>query len=293
MFKPSHLTDEGANVLAGAIDERVYFIQSKRWIAYPKAVHILDHLNKLLKHPRTTRMPSLIVYGDSGMGKSMLVRQVQSGLRGGLRDSTRRQTPISVLVVELSGRPTERRLFSQILAAVDAPHSPRASIVDVERGAINTLRDIGVQILVLDEIHNILAGSWREQRIVLNTLRFLSNELKLSLVCFGIMEARDAINGDVQLARRFDAVTLPRWTAGKEFEQLVLAIVRNLPLREPSVLTVKGLRRVLQMSGGVSSRIFRMLNDLAIEAIEKGEERITDNAVETYKPVSENEVAFQ
>jgi Bacterial TniB protein len=206
-------------------------------------------------------------------------------------DST--PNPNKVLVVELSGRPTERRLFSQILATVDAPHSPRASIVDVERGAINTLRDIGVQILVLDEIHNILTGSWREQRIVLNTLRFLSNELKLSLVCFGIMEARDAINGDVQLARRFDAVTLPRWTAGKEFEQLVLAIVRNLPLREPSVLTVKGLRRVLQMSGGVSSRIFRMLNDLAIEAIEKGEERLTDNTVETYKPVSENEVAFQ
>jgi predicted ATPase len=73
MFKPSHLTDEAANVLAGAIDERVYFVQSKRWIAYPRAVLILDHLNKLLKHPRTTRMPSLIVYGDSGMGKSMLV----------------------------------------------------------------------------------------------------------------------------------------------------------------------------------------------------------------------------
>jgi Bacterial TniB protein len=271
---------------------RVYFIQSKRWIAYPKAVHILDHLNKLLKHPRTTRMPSLIVYGDSGMGKSMLVDKFKADCAAGCAtDST--PNPNKVLVVELSGRPTERRLFSQILAAVDAPHSPRASIVDVERGAINTLRDIGVQILVLDEIHNILAGSWREQRIVLNTLRFLSNELKLSLVCFGIMEARDAINGDVQLARRFDAVTLPRWTAGKEFEQLVLAIVRNLPLREPSVLTVKGLRRVLQMSGGVSSRIFRMLNDLAIEAIEKGEERITDNAVETYKPVSENEVAFQ
>ena len=164
----------------------------------------------------------------------------------------------------MSGRPTERILFSQILAAVDAPLSPRAGIVDAERGALNVLRDIGVQILIIDEIHNILAGSWREQRIVLNTLRFLSNELKLSLVCFGILEARDAINGDVQLARRLDAVTLPRWTADKEFEQLVLAIVRNLPLREPSVLTVKGLRRVLQFSGGVSSRIFRMLNDLAI-----------------------------
>ena len=36
-----------------------------------------------------------------------------------------------------------------------------------------------------------------------------------------------------------------------------------------------------------------MLNDLAIQAIETGEERIIDKTVETYKPVSENEVAFQ
>ncbi|MGO9944500.1 MAG: TniB family NTP-binding protein [Rhodoblastus sp.] len=292
MLKPSHLTDEAANVLLGTPDERVYFIQSKRWIAYPKGVQILDHLSKMLKHPRTTRMPSLIVYGDSGMGKSMLVDKFMADCATGT-GTDRAPNPNKVLVVELSGRPTERRLFSQILDAVDAPHSPRASIVDVERGAINILRNIGVQILVIDEIHNILAGSWREQRIVLNTLRFLSNELKVSLVCFGILEARDAINGDVQLARRFDAVTLPRWTAGKEFEQLVLAIVRNLPLREPSVLTVKGLRCVLQLSGGVSSRIFRMLNDLAIQAIETGEERITDMSIEKYQPVSENEVAFQ
>ena len=57
MCKPSHLTDEAANVLAGAADERVYFIQSKRWVAHPKALQILEHLNKMLKHPRTTRMP--------------------------------------------------------------------------------------------------------------------------------------------------------------------------------------------------------------------------------------------
>nr|WP_280114078.1 TniB family NTP-binding protein [Rhizobium sp. YS-1r] len=33
------------------------------------------------------------------------------------------------------------------------------------------------QVLLIDEVHNILAGSYREQRIVLNTLRFLSNRL--------------------------------------------------------------------------------------------------------------------
>ena len=36
-----------------------------------------------------------------------------------------------------------------------------------------------------------------------------------------------------------------------------------------------------------------MLNDVAIEAIETGVERITDEALERYKPVGEGEAAFQ
>jgi hypothetical protein len=106
MFKPSHLTDEAANVLAGAIDEQVYFVQSKRWIAYPKAVVILDHLNKLLKHPRTTRMPSLVVYGDSGMGKSMLVDKFKADCAAGSASIAKK-----LLVVELTGDQTSEGTF--------------------------------------------------------------------------------------------------------------------------------------------------------------------------------------
>ena len=290
--KPDHLTDDAGAALAESIDERIYFIRSKRWVAYPKAIEILGHLNALLKHPRTTRMPSLAVYGDSGMGKSMLVEKFKDDYALSTREKPRRPKA-KLLVVELAGRPNERRLFAQILAVLGAPQNPRATIVELERTTVRLLGDLGVQVLVLGEIHNVLAASWREQRVVFNTLRYLSNELKLSLVCFGIMEARQAINGDVQLARRFDSVSLPRWMAGKEFEQLVLAIVRNLPLKEPSVLTVKGLRRILLASDGVSARIFRMLNDVAIEAIETGVERITDEALERYKPVGEDEATFQ
>ncbi len=36
--KPDHLTNEAGDVLAESIYERVYFIRSKRWIAYPKAL---------------------------------------------------------------------------------------------------------------------------------------------------------------------------------------------------------------------------------------------------------------
>ena len=107
--KPDHLTDEAGAVLTESIDERVYFVRSKRWIAYPKAIEILGHLNALLKHPRTTRMPSIAVFGDSGMGKSMLVEKFRDDYARGADDKPSRPKT-KLLVVELAGRPNERRL---------------------------------------------------------------------------------------------------------------------------------------------------------------------------------------
>jgi hypothetical protein len=93
------------------------------------------------------------------------------------------------------------------------------------------------------------------------------------------MEAREAIQGDVQLARRFDVLTMPRWSADETFEELVRAILRNQPMRERSVLTAKALRHIFLTTDGIKARIFRMMNALAIAAIESGLERITDEAV--------------
>ncbi|WFU05779.1 TniB family NTP-binding protein (plasmid) [Rhizobium sp. CB3171] len=145
---------------------------------------------------------------------------------------------------------------------------------------------------MIDEVHNILAGTYREQRIVLNTLCFLSNRLQISLVCFGVNDAREAIGGDVQLARRFEQLTLSRWAANEQFEILVALILRNTPLRYPSVLTAKSLRRILQISEGITANIFHMINSLAIEAIETGTERITDEAIEKWEPEFDAEAAF-
>jgi Bacterial TniB protein len=47
-------------------------------------------------------------------------------------------------------------------------------------------RQIEVRMLVIDEIHSILAGTFPEQRIVLNAIRFLTNDLRIPLVCVGV-----------------------------------------------------------------------------------------------------------
>ena len=54
-------------------------------------------------------MPSIAVFGDSGMGKSMLVEKFRDDYARGADDKPSRPKT-KLLVVELAGRPNERRL---------------------------------------------------------------------------------------------------------------------------------------------------------------------------------------
>lgn len=287
----SHLTVTAAALLGEADNQRIRAIRSRRWLIYPRAKQVLDRLNLLVDHPRGTRMPSLAIYGDSGMGKTMIMKRFRDQHPPSFNPITGKlKTP--VLAMEMTSRPGERRFYAELLTLLGAPQRPRADIAQMEQAALRIMEAIGVQVLVIDEAHNILAGTYREQRIVLNTLRFLSNRLQISLVCFGVNDAREAIGGDVQLARRFDQLTLSRWAANEQFEMLVALILRNTPLRHPSVLTARSLRRILQVTEGITAYIFHIVNSLAIEAIESGRERITDEAIEKWEPELDADAAF-
>jgi Cdc6-like AAA superfamily ATPase len=286
-----HLTPSAAALLSESPERRIRAIRSRRWVLYPRAKQALDRLSQLLDYPRGTRMPSIAVYGDSGMGKTMIMKKFRDDHPPSF-DAHKGTLTTPVLAMEMTSRPGERRFYAELLTLLGAPQRPRADIAQMEQAALRIIEAIGVQILVIDEVHNILAGSYREQRIVLNTLRFLSNRLQISLVCFGVNEAREAISGDVQLARRFEQITLNRWTADEHFETLVASILRNTPLHNPSVLAPNSLRRMLQITEGITANVFRMINNLAVDAVETETERITDDMVESWQPDFDMEAAF-
>jgi hypothetical protein len=287
----SHLTPAASALLREPEPARIKSILAERWVHYPRAGAALAALKDLLEHPRTTRMPSIAIYGDSGMGKTMIMEKFRRDHPPWFDDVARAER-VHVLALQMVAKPGERRLYAQILSALGAPPAPRATVVDLEQAALRLMTALEVKVLMLDEIHNILAGSFREQRVVLNTIRYLSNELRVSLVCFGVSDAASAIRDDAQLARRFDVFPLPRWSADESFEQLVLAIVRNLPLRRPSVLSARAMRRVLQVTNGITATVFRMFNELAIQAIRSGDERITDDGVDHWRPVNDPTAEF-
>lgn len=70
------------------------------------------------------------------------------------------------------------------------------------------------------------------------------------------------------------------------------SILRNTPLHHPTALTPKSLRRILQITDGITANTFHMINSLAIEAVEDGSKRITDSAVDAWAPDFDVEAVY-
>lgn len=291
MIELPHLAS-GAAALANSPNEtRICAIRSDRWVGFDRARRVLRHLDGLCDHPPSTRPPGLAIYGHSGMGKTMLVEKFKRNHPPIIDHSTGVES-MPVLAITLTSRPTERRIYGQLLMAMGASINERLTLMELEIRTVLLLKSNNVRVLVFDEVHNLLAGTPREQRVILQLLRYLSNEIKASLVCLGVSEARDAIAGDTQLARRLDQFVLPRWKADEEFQELVTAILRSLPLKLPSALSSQSLRHLSRLGDGITARVFGILNELAIEAIQDGTERITDENIKSWKPALEKEAAF-
>lgn len=102
---------------------------------------------------------------------------------------------------------------------LNAPHHGYERLDVLEQIALRLLRVIDPRMLVIDEVHNLLAGTPREQRRMLNLLKFLANQLRVPLVCVGTDDALRAMQSDPQIASRFEpflraparAIAWPLW----------------------------------------------------------------------------------
>jgi len=97
--------------------------------------------------------------------------------------------------------PNQQRLYGPLLMAMNAPYRPGDRLAAVEVTAPGLLRKVGPKMIVVDEVHNLLAGSAREQRASLNLLKFLSNQVPCSIVALGTRDALAAVQTDRRTRR--------------------------------------------------------------------------------------------
>lgn len=260
--------------------KRIAFIRGQWWIGYPQAQTALDLLrNALENEPGKVRPQCFLLLGQTNNGKSMIVEKFRRD-QSPLIEAACDEEHIPVVVVQMLTDPGVTRFYQHLLETLGAPIRRTARKHDLEALALSILRKVGTRILIIDELHNVLAGSAPAQREFLNLLRFLGNELRIPIVGVGTRDAYLAIRTDPQLENRFHPIILPVWHEGDEFARLLQSFVATFPLLKPSVINSEEMQRwILARTGGTIGEIAALLRSVALAAIETGEEAINDRSL--------------
>lgn len=273
----SHLHQVARRVARLPSPERLRYVRADRWIGYTRAAQALAELEELFTWPERQRMPNLLLIGSTNNGKSMIIEKFRRS-HPVVSHADREEIP--VLVVQMPSDPQVARFYTALLTALGAPLRAGMRLPVLEQLALRLLREAGVRTLVIDELHNVLAGRGDVRREFLNLLRFLGNELKIPLVGVGTREAYLAVRSDDQLENRFAPFVLPRWQADEEACSLLASFAASYPLRRPSpIATADMAEYLLTRTEGTIGELASLLTETAIAAIESGEEAINQRTL--------------
>jgi Bacterial TniB protein len=285
----AHLLPEARRAAALPDEERIALIEAAEWwIGYTRAEAVLARLRRLFRvGPGRLRPPNALLVAPSNNGKSTLIerfrREHEAPPDAG--DGAEAEV-IPVVVVQMPSEPTVSRFYATLLDKLGAPQVRRlgrgARKHDLERLSLDVLRGVQARVLVIDELHNLLAGRQDARREFLNLLRYLGNALRIPVVGAGTRDAYLAIRTDPQLENRFEPIALPLWEADVETATLIASFAASLPLRRPSpdLRRVGVLRAIVARSGGTIGEIMALMRAAAVAAIESGVEAITAGALD-------------
>ena len=284
-----YLLPEVRALLYEPLAEKIKHVESDHWICYEKADDCLSKLDRLLHHPKILRMPNLLIIGATNNGKSMIIEKFRkkypkSQLTSFEMEQKKTDCKLSmpVLVIQMPAVPSIRRFCLAILNELELRYSlyDRYHIAPLEREVLDDLKRFDVRMLVIDEIHNILAGPKRLQIEFLNLLRFLGNSLQIPLVGVGTKEAYLAIRSDPQLENRFEPFILPTWTNNIEYKRLLSSFVSLMPLGLESKLAESPLAEIiLERSEGIIGEMARLIKAAAIWVLYTSEVRISERVL--------------
>ena len=189
--------------LDGSVDERVSRLYAPKWVAYSRGNQALARMEHLLNHPPSGRMPCMLLHGDSNIGKTMIVEKFvrdHPNICNEFNEVEVRKT----VHLQMPANPCDDKLYAQIIEGLGVQPPINRRSTDMELLGLRLLHRQPPKLMIIDEVHHLLAGSVREQRQLLNQLKFISNELRMPIVALGTSEALYAMQTDPQIASRFE-----------------------------------------------------------------------------------------
>lgn len=257
-----NLTDKARLLIeTGSNIEKEAYVNLDKWIEYGLAINSLEKMQKLIDFPGGHRPKNILLIGSSNNGKTMILNRF-SDLNPQYLISGEDHHVIPCVKIQAPFKPNPKLLYNKILDSVLFPHKPHQSLEVKERQVFRLLKKIKCKVLVIDEIHHVFASSANQQREFLNCIKHLSNELCISIIAAGTLDAFHVITSEAQMANRFIPINLEKWKLSREYLQLLATLESTLPLEEASNLHQESMAlEILRLSEGLIGEITTIVKE--------------------------------
>lgn len=283
------LSPRATELLEGSDEDRLLHISKPVFIPYTRASLILAEMEELLIQPKTNRMLNILVVGRSNNGKSEILKEFLK--RHPAEDRRELDTIYApVTYIQSPPGPSEHIFLDQLIKMHGMPVRPNDSVDRKLMQSMEMLQRVETKLLIVDELNALLAGSFTKQRFFLNMLKYISNELKISIVAAGTVDAQYAVNSVPEIKSRFPTRILPLWKEDKEFRHLLFNFESVLPLKHPSgMYTGEIAAKLYGLSEGIMGDLVKILQGAAKLAITTKTEKITLEMIDQCDFVTRNE----
>ena len=246
------------------------------WIDFDEARQHVETLVELAHDEPDERPPCVVLVGQSGMGKTSILRETQRRIARDFpepagSDEARYEPMLRTVIPSNS---TSLKINLTLLWKQGWPITGQTQrIADLK--AVELLRRQRTRLVGIDNVHAILTASGRARRDTLDAFRFLMSEGNVPLVVAGLDVAADILSEDVELAYRSIILRLKPWPQGEPTQRLIRVLGQGMRLIEPERLAEPEVAAFLwQNSLGVTGNFKRLLHWGQKVARRHGRERV-------------------
>lgn len=256
----------------------------EEWVGYGRARYVLETLKSLLEREPSMRPQNIVLYGDTNNGKTMLAQTFRDKTNKKYRDEGGKSDEKLVLYAQTPPEGDIRTLLWLILRELDVIAPVNGSVSKHLAQLLHVIPKARTKMIILDEVHNVLAASRNRQETFLQTLKFFSNELRIPIICIGTVEVLRAIQTNQQNGNRFESMQLSRWNYGKGFIAFAGRLAQSMGIDHKEFFRdAKFTASLHRMSEGLTGELRRILAIAICKAQEDGKNQFEPYMFESIK----------